>query len=92
MRRIFLLQSHLKATQADTQPKLLKELAKRKSCIPRLKDLLHPDNFKTTLAITRTIKVSCLSCFLHDSEPFTRIGNKSGTRIRTATLNINFAP
>ena len=28
----FVLQAHLKAAQAETLPKLLKELAKRKSC------------------------------------------------------------
>jgi hypothetical protein len=29
-----ILQAHLKATQADAQPQFLKELAKRKFCIP----------------------------------------------------------
>jgi hypothetical protein len=47
--------STFKATQADTQPKLLKELAKRKSCLQLLKDLSHLDNFKITLAITRMV-------------------------------------
>jgi hypothetical protein len=48
------LQSHLKATPAEAHPKLLKELAKRKSGMPRLKKWLYHDNFKK-LAIIRTI-------------------------------------
>ena len=47
------LQAHLKTTLADTLPMLLKELAKSKSCKPWLEDLLHPEDFKISLAITR---------------------------------------
>ena len=50
------------------------------------------NNNIATYRLTRTIKVSCLSCFLHDSEPLTGTSAQPGTRIRAAARNKNSAP